>query len=337
MKVEKNISLKRFNTFAVDVTAGCIAGLSAIGEIHAFLATRNDFPQPFLILGGGSNVLFTRDFEGTVLLVRNTGHRIVRETDDHIYVQVAAGELWDDFVKLAVMRGWGGVENLSLIPGYVGASPIQNIGAYGVELREVIHEIHSIHLETGEEYIFSEEECGFGYRESRFKSDLRGEFIITGATFRLSKEPVMRLDYSGLRDELQTMNVVNPGIADVREAVCRIRRRKLPDPVVTGNAGSFFKNPVVSDPRFEILKKQYPELKFYPDPGGKKIPAAWLIEQCGWKGKRTGDAGVHPEQPLVLINYGKASGKEILDLATLVRQSVYIRFDILLEPEVTIL
>lgn len=335
MDIQEEKSLQHDHTFGIRVKARYFVEINHEEEIPGFLSSHRN--GPLAILGEGSNLLFTKDFEGTVVRLNTKGIRVVRENEESVSIRVAAGEIWDEVVQQCVDQGWGGVENLSLIPGRIGASPIQNIGAYGVELKEVLEELEAIHLSTGRKRTFSREDCRFGYRESIFQTTLRGEYMITSVTLNLSKKPRLNLAYGSIRQELEKAGIKEPTIRDVREIVCDIRRKKLPDPKVTGNAGSFFRNPVIRADQFDKLKQQYPDIVSYPDSNGVKLAAAWLIDQCNWKGKRAGDAGVHPDQPLVLVNYGHATGEEILHLASMIRQSVVARFGILLEPEVNIL
>jgi UDP-N-acetylmuramate dehydrogenase len=336
MEYLEDISLKPYNTFGIDVKARYFA--EALSEEDIVKLSRNlreDF-HPLLVLGGGSNVLFTQDFPGTVMKISTKGISVIKEDDDFIWVKAEAGENWDELVMHCVENGWGGLENLSAIPGNAGTSPVQNIGAYGVEMKDACFELEAFDFESKEKRIFSNPECEFGYRESIFKSKYKGRFIILNVTFRLSKKPVLCLGYGNIREELDQMKVIEPSIADVREAVCRIRARKLPDPAVTGNAGSFFKNPVVLPEQFEKLKTSFPGIVSFPQDGKKKMAAAWMIEQCGWKGKRIGNAGVHASQPLVVINHGNATGKEILNLGEEVQKSVFEKFGVMLEREVNL-
>jgi len=336
MKLQENKSLHQEHTFRLPFSARYFAEINLEEEVSPLLSSLKTEHHPLLVLGEGSNVLFTADFPGTVIRLNTKGITVRQEDDNGITLRVAGGEVWDDVVAYCVERGWGGIENLSLIPGRAGASPVQNIGAYGVELKEVLQELEAIHLESGEKKIFSRDDCRFGYRQSIFLTLLRGQYLILNIYLQLTKKPELKLDYGSIREELERDGITAPTIRDVREVVCRIRRSKLPDPKVTGNAGSFFRNPVIRTDQFMKLKSQYPEVVSYPDPDGVKLSAAWLIERCSWKGKRAGDAGVHPDQPLVLVNYGNATGEEILNLASMIRQSVLARFGILLEPEVNI-
>jgi UDP-N-acetylmuramate dehydrogenase len=337
MQIRENISLKLYNTLGIDAKARWFAEASCEEEIIACCQDQGKAHPPLLILGGGSNVLFTNDFPGTVLKISTKGITVVDENEGEVLIRANAGENWDDLVSFCVEKGWGGLENLSLIPGNTGTSPVQNIGAYGVEMKDAFYELEAFDLESGTRRIFLKEECGFGYRESIFKMKFKGRFIILNVTFRLTKKPFLCLGYGNIRDELAIMKVNHPRIADVREAVCHIRSRKLPDPAVTGNAGSFFKNPVILPQQFENLKISFPGIVSFPQEGKVKLAAAWLIESCGWKGKRVGNAGVHSNQPLVLINYGNATGLEIYDLSLAIRDSVQKKFGLLLETEVNVI
>lgn len=336
MIIHENISLKPYNTFGIEVKTRFLVELTTEADIFSFFSSRSGLPQPFLFIGGGSNILFTKDFAGTVVRLCTKGIRVIEEYPDSVIVNSASGENWDDFVKFCVEKGWGGIENLSMIPGNVGTGPIQNIGAYGVEIKDVITCIEALRLETHEKVVLSGKQCEFGYRNSIFKGKEKGKYFILSVSFRLSKNPELNLDYGTIREELQVMKRFDPTISDVREAVCRIRTRKLPDPVRIGNAGSFFKNPAISRQQFIDLREKFPGVVSFPQEDGYKIAAAWMIEQCGWKGKRYGDAGVHENQPLVLVNYGSATGEEILHLAGRIIDSVEKKFGIRLEPEVNL-
>ncbi len=291
----------------------------------------------WMVLGGGSNVLFRSDFDGLIIQNALMGKEI-SEQGDNIQIKVSGGENWHALVLHCVENGWGGIENLSLIPGSVGAAPIQNIGAYGVELQDVFAELEALTIETGEVQVFSKEQCRFGYRDSIFKKGLKGKVIITSVTLALSKSSQVNTSYKALSDHLTRANIAQPSIKDVSDAVIEIRQSKLPDPKEIGNTGSFFKNPVISVYHFDQLKSEYSELPGYPVSERQvKVPAGWLIEKAGWKGKREGDAGVHEKQALVLVNYGKATGEEIWNLATQIQRSVKKQFDIDLTPEVNII
>ncbi len=290
-----------------------------------------------LVLGGGSNVLPIGNIHQSVLKMELKGIEIVKEEDADILIQVAAGEIWHEVVMWAVNLEFGGIENLSLIPGTMGASPIQNIGAYGVELVSAFESLEAIEIGTGEIKVFSKEECKFGYRDSIFKSEERGKYIITSVTLRLKREYEVNTTYGSIQALLREKGIDRPSIRDISDVVIEIRQSKLPDPKVIGNAGSFFKNPMIPSGQFESIKEKFPDLPGYPDPSGHtKIPAGWLIEKAGWKGKRFGDAGSYEKQSLVLVNYGNASGEEIWDLAQKIITSVKDLFDIALHPEVNL-
>jgi len=332
--ITENVSLKDYNTFGIDVKARWLSSFDSQDALPEMLEAR---PGPLLILGGGSNIILTRDFDGLVLRNGIKGIGVVREDAQYVYVRVGAGENWHGFVQYALQRGWAGVENLSLIPGNVGAAPMQNIGAYGVELKEVFYELSAYHLEEKKVYTFSLNDCEFGYRESVFKRRYKGQFVILDVTFRLYKVPRLHTEYGAIREELEKMGVGELTIQAVAEAVVRIRRSKLPDPAEIGNAGSFFKNPTVTALKFEELRGAFPNIVGYPGPSGVKLAAGWLIEQCGWKGYRKGDAGCHDRQALVLVNYGHAGGREIYDLSEEILQSVKVKFGVELEREVNII
>lgn len=333
VEILKNFNLKHFNTFGICAQTDYFASVHSADELIEILANSI---EPKLILGGGSNILFTENFHGLVIHIELKGIEIVEENENSVKIRVEAGENWHEFVKFCVERNFGGIENLSLIPGTVGAAPVQNIGAYGVELRDILVELTALIRNSGEFRTFSNEECGFGYRDSIFKRELKNSVVITSVTIELSKNLSLKTDYGAIRDELS--GIVNPTIQDVSEAVCRIRMSKLPNPAELGNSGSFFKNPEISSEKFDLVLNLFPKIPHFTAPLGKiKIPAGWLIEQSGWKGFRDGDAGVHKQQALVLVNYGNANGKEILDLAQKIQASVREKFDIHLETEVNII
>ncbi len=334
MKIYKDYSLLPYNTFGMDVKAARFVEYDSVEELVKFLDGQEG-PFPFLHIGGGSNLLFTADYAGTVLHSAIKGREIVGETEDWVDIRVGAGEVWDDFVAYAVACGWYGAENLSLIPGEVGASAVQNIGAYGVEVKDLIRFVDAICLETGRERRFTNGECRYSYRDSVFKKELKGKYVITHVTFRLGKRPGFRLDYGNIQAELDGCE---PTLDGVRQAVIRIRRAKLPDPKLLGNGGSFFMNPVVEPEQFEALAKRYPDMPCYPAAGGRvKIPAGWLIDRCGWKGRSVGRAAVYERQALVLVNLGGATGREILHLAQAVAHSVREKFGVTITPEVNII
>ncbi|MDX1667748.1 MAG: UDP-N-acetylmuramate dehydrogenase, partial [Saprospiraceae bacterium] len=312
MEIEKNTSLRLLNTFGVDVKADTLVRVSREEEL---LEALDRFASPVLVLGGGSNVLFRSDIERPVLRNQITGMDVLDRTEEELILQVGGGTDWHFLVEWCLERDLGGLENLSLIPGTVGAAPIQNIGAYGVELAETFVHLEAIDLSTGEKKIFGKEECAFGYRDSVFKNRLKGRYFISRVALRLSrKDHKLRTSYGALQDYFEKRGVDRPNIRDISEAVISIRRSKLPDPGEVGNAGSFFKNPVLSTSRLKELQADHPDLVYYPQSGDRvKIPAAWLIESCGWKGKRLGQVGCYPKQALVVVNWGEARGREILE------------------------
>jgi UDP-N-acetylmuramate dehydrogenase len=337
MKLFQNYPLQDVTTFHAKVFAKHYTVFSSVDFLKQFLSSPEVKSIPFIILGGGSNVLFTGDFNGVIIRNAIEGIEIIKEEEDNIYIKAGSGERWHDVVMYCVNRNYGGIENLSLIPGTVGAGPIQNIGAYGVELKDVLYEVEAINIHTLERRIFSNAECKFGYRESIFKREEKGNYIIVSVTFKLKKNPRVNASYGSLSKELEVMGIIQPTIKDVSNAVIKIRSSKLPDPDKIGNAGSFFKNPVIPNNQFEKIKERYPEVVSFPATDGHiKLAAGWLIEQCGWKGKRVGDAGVHKDQALVLVNYGDATGKEIYDLSTQIIDSVKEKFGVELEREVNI-
>ncbi len=332
--IKKDVSLKLFNTFGIDVNARYFVRAKNLEEIKEILENHREC-FPFYVIGGGSNILFTKDFGGLILQPALKGIKITDNNPEHCIVEVGAGENWDDFVKWAVENKLGGIENLSLIPGSTGSSPIQNIGAYGVEVKDVIEKVNYLDLETLKIATLNNNECDFGYRSSIFKKQLKNRVIITSVVFNLCHNPAFNTAYGNLREEINKKG--RPDLETIRNAVINIRRSKLPDPELTGNAGSFFKNPVVDNRLAKQLKDQYSAMPLYPvSADWTKIPAGWLIEQCGWKGKKIGNAGVHDKQALVLINCGNASGEEIKDLACQIKDSVFSEFGIKLETEVNI-
>lgn len=338
MTIQENVSLKPYNTFGIDVKAKAFAEVETVAQLQELLQTPEFERMAKLILGGGSNLLFTSDFEGLVIKNSIKGIELVEENEDNVLVQVYGGENWHEFVLYTIERGWGGVENLSLIPGSVGAAPMQNIGAYGVELEEVFDHLEAMNLTSGEIEIFNHEDCRFGYRNSIFKQELKGHYIIISTTLRLEKNREPNISYRSLQQYLTDIPKDQIDIKKVSDAVIDIRKSKLPNPEEIGNAGSFFKNPEVDHTTFEALQKEYPDIPHFSLANGKeKIPAAWLIEQCGWKGKTRGNIGSHKKQPLVLVNYGGGSGKEIKQLADEIRASVKETFGIDLTPEVNII
>ena len=332
MQVKENISLKQYNTFGIDVRAKRFSSFEDVEDLKEIRAV----DDPLLVLGGGSNILLTNDFNGWVLKNNISGIKKLFEDDKEVIIQVGAGENWHQFVMHCVDNGYGGVENLSLIPGNTGASPMQNIGAYGVEVKDVFHELQAYHLNDKALVNFSAGDCAFGYRESVFKNKYKGQFIITHVSFRLSKQPKLHLEYGAIRQELERMDIHEPSTREVSQAVINIRKSKLPDPAVIGNAGSFFKNPVIDSETFEHLKNNYPSIPSFPAGDKIKLAAGWLIEQCGWKGFRKNHVGCYEKQALVLVNYGHATGKEVYDLSEEILQSVKEKFGVELEREVNV-
>jgi UDP-N-acetylmuramate dehydrogenase len=333
MHIQQNISLKPYNTFGIDVPAASFLEL----DNQDLLAGLAEIPGDKQVLGGGSNILLCKPVAGLVILNRIKGITVEKEDNAHVWLKVMAGEVWHRLVLYAINNGWAGIENLALIPGTVGASPIQNIGAYGVEAKETIDSVTGWHWEEKKFVTYTNSECRFGYRDSIFKHDLKNTFFVTAVTFRLNKKPSFNVSYGALEQELEKMNVQELSIKAIANAVINIRTGKLPDPKKIGNAGSFFKNPTISISHFEILQANYPDIPSYPvNDTMVKVPAGWLIEQCGWKGYRSGDTGVHAKQALVLVNYGAAKGSEIWHLSDEIVQSVQARFGMELEREVQV-
>jgi UDP-N-acetylmuramate dehydrogenase len=337
MDLQENVSLRPYNSFGIEARARYFTrfdSVSALEEIYGS-AIRD---QRSLVLGGGSNILLVKDFDGVVLKNEITGIEVVREDEDFVYVKAGAGENWHQFVLFCVENNYAGVENLSLIPGNVGASPMQNIGAYGVEIKDVFCELEAFHKAAGVIQRFSLEECGFGYRESVFKNKFKDQFVIASVTYRLSKRPSFNTSYGAINQELEKMGVKQLTVQTVSQAVINIRSSKLPNPKEIGNAGSFFKNPIIANEQYKELKTRFPNMVAFPsDADHTKLAAGWLIEQCGWKGYRKGDAGCYPKQALVLVNYGQATGTEIWDLSEEIIQSVQRTFEVVLEREVNII
>ncbi len=338
MNIKQNFSIKFFNTFGIDVKAKYFVELNSDEEIISFLSSGFLKNKQFLILGGGSNILFTKDFTGVVVKINTKGITILKEDEDFIYIKAKAGEDWQDFIDYNIKNNYGGLENLSTIPGSVGAGPIQNIGAYGVELKDVFYQLTAINIQTGDIIKFNKEDCDFSYRSSIFKNELKNKYIINSVVFRLFRKPVFNTKYGAIEMELRDMGINKLSVSAVSEAVSRIRKRKLPDIEQIGCAGSFFKNPVITEEKFKNLKKDFPNIVAYEQPDKTfKVAAGWLIEQCGWKGKRIGNAGVYKNQALVLVNYGNSTGKEILELSCKIENSVFEKFNIRLKKEVNVL
>lgn len=337
MNVEQNYSLQGLNTFGVAAHAAYYAQVQFPADLAALLADPAVRDLPRLVLGGGSNILFLEDFPGLIIHSAIGGRRVLERDADTALVEAGGGVVWHDLVTFCLKHNLGGLENLSLIPGTVGASPVQNIGAYGVEIKDVFESLDALELATGAVRHFSKAECRFGYRDSIFKRELKGQYLILAARYRLTtRNHAMKTNYGAIDAELRRQGDAPVTIRRISEAVCRIRESKLPDPAQLGNAGSFFKNPVVPAAHYEALKGEYPGLVAYPAATGMKLAAGWLIDQCGWKGKRVGNVGAHAQQALVLVNYGGATGAEIYALARQIRDSVRDRFGVTLEMEVNL-
>jgi len=337
MIVYQDFCLKPFTTFGIAVEAKRYVAITSVKDLQELNADGELQKRPVMVLGGGSNILFTHHYEGFILACQILGKEILKETEDEIIIRVGGGEHWPSFVDEMVEKGYGGIENLSLIPGKVGAAPIQNIGAYGIELKEVFDSLEAFELKTGKIRKFTKEDCEFGYRTSIFKTSEKGNYFILNVSLKLAKKPRLNLSYAPLKEAFAGRDKNDISIKEVSEAVKLIRNFKLPDPDKLKNAGSFFKNPVVSEKTANKLKESYSNIPIYPQTDRKvKLAAGWLIEQCGWKGKRVGDAGVHEKQALVIVNYGDATGEEILALAEDIQKSVKKQFGIKLEPEVNI-
>lgn len=333
MNIKENISLLSYNTFGIDAKADYFIEYNSVEELQTALQSEIVKSNRLLHIGGGSNLLFMKDFKGVILHSAINFIKKVSEDADTVMLEAGAVVNWDDFVAYTVENGWGGVENLSLIPGEVGASAVQNIGAYGVEVQDVIVEVNAVEIETGEPKTFSVEDCQYGYRESIFKKELKGKYIITSVVFKLQKQPEFKLNYQHLEAEVLKNGDIN--LQNIRQTIIAVRESKLPDPKIFGNAGSFFMNPVISKAHFNELLAQYPQMPHYfVSETEEKVPAGWLIDQCGWKGKQIGNAGVHDKQALVLVNKGGATGAEIVYLAEQIQASVKSKFGIELRAEV---
>lgn len=339
MQIQQHVSLKDYNTFGIDAVAKEFTTFTSADDLTELFSSDLRYnKQNVLILGGGSNILLTNDYNGLVAKNEMEGIDVVGENEQHFFVRVSAGENWHRFVLYCIENGFAGIENLSLIPGNVGASPMQNIGAYGVEVKDVFHQLEAFDIDEKKVRMFNAEDCDFRYRESIFKRKYKGQFVITSVTFRLNKQPVFNTSYGAIEEELDRMNIKELSIAAISQAVINIRRSKLPDPKEIGNAGSFFKNPALPAEQFETLRERFPSVIGFPSANDEvKVAAGWLIEQCGWKGYRKGDAGCHAKQALVLVNYGNASGSEIFDLSTSIMKSVFDKFGIVLEREVNVI
>ena len=335
MNIQQNISLKKYNTFGIDVNAKRFISVASFYELQQLLKNEKDF----FLISGGSNMLLTKDIDKLVVHINIKGISIDREDDNSVFITVNSGENWHDFVLWSISQNYGGLENLSLIPGNVGTCPIQNIGAYGVEVKDTITKVEALEIKTGKLITFSNEDCHFGYRNSIFKNEAKGKYILTAVSFKLTKKNhQLNTSYGAIETELAQKKIVNPTLKDVSDAVIAIRQSKLPDPKEIGNSGSFFKNPVISKHNFLVFQKEHPNVPSYTVSDTEiKVPAGWLVEQSGFKGKRFGDAGVHEKQALVLVNYDNASGEEIYQLAKKVQQTVLAKFNISLEIEVNVI
>ncbi|MFC3414705.1 UDP-N-acetylmuramate dehydrogenase [Algoriphagus hitonicola] len=337
MKIQENISLKPYNTFGIDKKARFFAIASSIDDFRQAISFAEKNGIELFVLGGGSNILLTSDQDKLVVKNELKGIKVTGSDEDFVWVKVGAGEIWHDLVRYAISQNWGGIENLSLIPGTVGASPMQNIGAYGVEIKDVFDNLEALHRKSGEIHQFQSPDCEFGYRESVFKHRLKNQYIITSVTFKLSKKPQLNTAYGAIQETLKAMNTEIPTVKAISDAVIHIRLSKLPDPAKIGNAGSFFKNPTISSAQFEELQSNFPSIPGYPNKEGVKVPAGWLIEQAGWKGRKFGEVGVHDKQALVLVNYGNGDGAAIEELSKKIQKSVEEKFGIKLSPEVNFL
>jgi len=335
LNIEENISLKNYNTFGIDVTAKRFICIDSVYQLQELLKVEKDI----FLISGGSNMLLTKDIEKLVVHIDIKGVSIDQENENEVFLTVNAGENWHEFVLWCVDNNYGGLENLSLIPGNVGTCPIQNIGAYGVEVKDTITKVEALHIETGKLVQFSNEECKFGYRNSIFKNEVKGKYIITSVSFKLTKQNHnFNTSYGAIETELTSKNIAKPNLKNISDAIIAIRKSKLPDPKEIGNSGSFFKNPVITKAHFLTLQKTYPEIPSYiVSENQVKVPAGWLIEKAGFKGKRFGDFGVHKKQALVLVNYNNATGKEIYNLAETIQKEIKSKFDINLEIEVNVI
>jgi UDP-N-acetylmuramate dehydrogenase len=342
LNISENQNLKHYHTFGIDVSARYFVTIDSekdlellfVGKEYAHMLRLED---GYLVIGEGSNVLFTKYFNGCIIHNNIRGIEVLREQENMVWVRTGAGERWHEFVLFSIKLGWGGIENLSLIPGTVGATPVQNIGAYGIEVADVIESVQTFDTETLQWNELSHSDCRFGYRDSIFKQELKGRVIISSVVYKLQKKHNLHLEYGAIRDELKKRKILNPGIGDISDIVCAIRSSKLPDPKQTGNAGSFFKNPVVEEEIFKLIAANHPLVPYHRAGDGYKIPAGWLIEQAGWKGHRDGPVGCYEKQALILVNHGGANGKDVVRLANHIRASIKEKFGIDLQLEVNII
>jgi len=332
----EKFDLKPYNTFGIRAKADSFFEFTETDDLLAFIGNKQ-IPSDFFVIGGGSNLLFVSDFNGLIIYPNIPGISIKDEDRNHVYVEAGAGVVWDDLIDYAVKCGFGGVENLSNIPGKVGASPVQNIGAYGVEVKDCIHSVKGVFVDNGQQFEFVNDECRFGYRDSIFKNELKNKIVVTSVTYKLDKFPEFNLEYGALKHEVESFGEVN--LQNIRRSVIQIRDSKLPDPKLLGNAGSFFKNPVIEPEIVDRLKSKFGNFPVYEsqEAGKLKVAAGWLIDQCGWKGYRDGDVGVHKDQALVLVNYGNASGHDVVNLSQKIQNSVFEKFGISISPEVNII
>ena len=338
MNIIANYPLLKLNTFGVDVKAKYFVSINTVNELIELTKTKVFKDSQLLILGGGSNILFTKDFDGLVILNNIKGKEIIDQTQESIFLKIGAGENWHELVMYTVDNGWGGIENLSLIPGNTGTAPMQNIGAYGVEIKETFVELEALEISSGKIVKFNNSDCEFGYRESVFKNKMKNQYIIVNITLELKKNPVLNINYGDVKAILESQNINNPSIKQVSDAIISIRQSKLPDPKIIGNSGSFFKNPIVSLNQLELIKKKYPNVVNYKiNENEFKIAAGWMIERAGWKGKKFNNYGVHEKQALVLVNYGLANGMEIFNLSEEIILDIKDKFGIKLEREVNII
>jgi UDP-N-acetylmuramate dehydrogenase len=334
--MKTNVNLKSYNSFGFDAFAKYFAEINEVNDLQMLIASGALQQHKTLILSGGNNILFQNEvFDGLVVYINTKGVEILREDENEVVIRAQAGEDWPDFVRFCVSKGWHGVENLAHIPGKVGAAPVQNIGAYGMELKDSFLQCEAIELTTGDKRVFTKEDCRFGYRESIFKSELKGQYVITSVDYLLKKDTPLNLEYGNIKAYLEQNGIESPSLQQLHDAICAIRDAKLPDVKQIGSAGSFFKNPVISAEQFEALQQQYPNIPYYPDAEGMvKVPAGWLIEQAGWKGWRNEYVGVYEKQALVLVHFGGGKGEDIVELAHRIQDSVEKKFGIKINPEV---
>ena len=338
MNIIENYPLLKLNTFGLDIKAKYFTSINSINELIELRKTNEFKDLQLLILGGGSNILFTKDFDGLVILNNIKGKEIIDQNQQSVFLKIGAGENWHELVMHCVDNGWGGIENLSLIPGNTGTAPMQNIGAYGVEIKETFVELEALEISSGKIVKFNNSDCEFGYRESVFKNKMKNRYIILNITLELKKNPVLNVNYGDIKAVLENQNIMNPSLKDLSNTIISIRQSKLPDPKKIGNSGSFFKNPIVSLNQLEFIKKKYPKVVSYKIKEDKfKIAAGWMIERAGWKGKKFNNYGVHEKQGLVLVNYGLANGMEIFDLSEKIILDIKEKFGIILEREVNII